>query len=100
MCVETTVRPVLSRILSHDGTRMCSQRKSVSQRIKLLCPTQSSRGRHLAFAHHMHELSTSMQTAYSNWGAMLGAASAGTDRSTGSSAALVKENGGARHRQV
>ena len=29
-----------------------------------------------------------------------GAASAGTDRSTGGSAALVKENGGARHRQV
>jgi hypothetical protein len=29
-----------------------------------------------------------------------GAASADTDRTSGGSAALVKENGGARHRQV
>src|ERR1700760_1801660 len=38
---------------------MCSQRQSVSQRIKLLCRTQSSRGIHLAFADHMHKFNIS-----------------------------------------
>ena len=38
---------------------MCSQRQSVSQRIKLLCRTQSSRGIHLAFADYMHKFNIS-----------------------------------------
>jgi hypothetical protein len=56
---RTAVAVVLSQFLCHDRARLFSQWSSICQRIELLCRSQSSRGRHLAFANHMHDLNTS-----------------------------------------